>query len=193
MGPSVPGSYFVDLYKQQPDPWNFARSSYEREKYRVTLASLPRKRYRDACELGCSIGVFTQMLAQRCERLVAIDVSDEAIARARERCRRRTNVAFCRVDLLAEYPAGRYDLTTVCEIGYYFARPDLERLCDRIVRASRLHANVVLVHWTPPTPGHALAAQDVHDLFARDPRLAHVTGFARDTYRLDIFERRWRA
>src|SRR5689334_7369968 len=65
MGSTVPSSYFVQLYRQHSDPWNFAASEYERTKYRRTLDALPRERYRNGCELACSIGVFTRMLARR--------------------------------------------------------------------------------------------------------------------------------
>ena len=60
VGKSVPAEYFVELYRRELDPWNFAASAYEAEKYRTTLRLLPRARYRNACELGCSIGVFTR-------------------------------------------------------------------------------------------------------------------------------------
>ena len=60
---SLPQSYFDRIYQQNPDPWNFETSPYEAEKYRRTLAALPRKRYMRALEIGCSIGVLTSQLA----------------------------------------------------------------------------------------------------------------------------------
>jgi SAM-dependent methyltransferase len=190
MGDSVPSKYFVDLYAREPDPWRFASSAYEAAKYRATIEALPRERYRSGCELACSIGVFTQMLAQRCECVHAIDVSPAALASARERCRRQLNVTFAQVDLLVDYPGGWYDLTTICEFGFYFAYEDLARLRDCVAQHTVPGGDVVLVHWTPRTPGHALPAHDVHTFFRDDRRFESVHGFEAETYILDVVRRR---
>ena len=49
--------YFEGIYADGPDPWGFETSEYERRKYDLTLAALPRRRYARALEPGCSIGV----------------------------------------------------------------------------------------------------------------------------------------
>ena len=51
-------SYFEEMYRDSDDPWEFGTSPYEQRKYAVTVASLPRSRYRSAYEPGCSIGVL---------------------------------------------------------------------------------------------------------------------------------------
>lgn len=190
MGASVPSSYFVQLYRDTTDPWNFETSEYERAKYSATLDALPKPRYRSACELGCSIGVFTHMLTQRCDRLLAVDVSDIALDRARERCKNDANVLFAQVDLLERYPHGWFDLTTICEIGFYFSHTDLDKLCNNVVAHSMPGATVLLVHWTPKTPGHTMPTAAVHERFCSDPSLRHIHDFERETYRLDVLERR---
>lgn len=190
MGASVPSNYFIRLYRDTIDPWNFETSDYERAKYGATLEALPKRRYRCACELGCSIGVFTHMLARRCDRLLAVDVSDTALDRARVRCKNDANVLFTQVDLIERYPDGWFDLTTICEIGYYFSESDLEKLCRNVSAHSMPGANVLLVHWTPETPGHTMPAAAVHERFYSDPAFRHVDGFERETYRLDVLERR---
>ena len=80
---SLAPEYFERLYAQSADPWDFEASPYEAAKYAATLAALPRPRYANAFELGCSIGVLTRALAPRCERLLATDVSEAALAQAR--------------------------------------------------------------------------------------------------------------
>ena len=62
---TLPAAYFDSLYAAEADPWAFATSDYEREKYAATLAALPRPHYARALEIGCSIGVLTRMLAGR--------------------------------------------------------------------------------------------------------------------------------
>ena len=70
---SLPSAYFEAIYQADADPWRFATSDYEREKYAATLAALPLQAYRSGFEVGCSIGVLTSQLARRCDRLLAVD------------------------------------------------------------------------------------------------------------------------
>ena len=65
---SLPATYFDDVYRANEDPWAFATSPYERAKYEATMAALPNERYANAFEIGCSIGVLSEMLARRCNR-----------------------------------------------------------------------------------------------------------------------------
>ncbi|RYI86437.1 MAG: hypothetical protein EON47_22590, partial [Acetobacteraceae bacterium] len=79
---TLPATYFDALYAATPDPWAFASSDYEREKYAATLAALPRPHYARVLEIGCSIGVLTRMLAGRGDAVVALDVAETALAAA---------------------------------------------------------------------------------------------------------------
>ncbi|MDB5071755.1 MAG: methyltransferase [Candidatus Eremiobacteraeota bacterium] len=188
-GSSVPGDYFRDLYRAQDDPWGFAASAYERGKYRATIDALPQPRYRSALELACSIGVFTKMLAPRCDGLLAVDVSDEALARAARRCAALPQVRFGNCDLTSEFPYGQFDLVTFCEAGFYFGPRDFARLKDAIAGALEPGGDIVLVHWTPLVDGHAQTADDVHDAFLSDPRFVPRLAARADTYRLDVLSR----
>ena len=49
-------AYFDGIYAASGDPWRFASSAYELSKYALTLEALPRERYPQALEIGCSIG-----------------------------------------------------------------------------------------------------------------------------------------
>jgi len=51
-GRTVPAAYFRDLYRGTEDPWGFAVSAYERDKYAATLEALPHRRYGAALETG---------------------------------------------------------------------------------------------------------------------------------------------
>jgi SAM-dependent methyltransferase len=148
LGSLEPG-YFERLYREHPDPWRFADSAYEHAKYEATLAALPRARYEAALELGCSIGVLTRRLGERCSDLLAIDVAEEALERARERCRDQPQVRFGLHHLPREFPGGRFDLVLLSEVGYYFGRDDLRLLIERILAALTGHGHLLLVHWRP--------------------------------------------
>jgi SAM-dependent methyltransferase len=188
-GSSVPADYFRELYRTNADPWTYAASTYERQKYDATLNACPRAWYRTALELGCSVGVFTALLAARCDELVAVDVSEDALAQAARRCAGRPHVRFAVCDLLTDFPAGRFDLITFCELGFYFGPNDRRRIRDAIAGALTSGGDLVLVHWTPLVDGHAATADAVHEEFLCDGRFAHRNGARAATFRLDVCSR----
>jgi SAM-dependent methyltransferase len=188
-GRSVPADYFRELYRTNADPWTYAASTYERQKYDATLNALPRARYRSALELGCSVGVFTALLAARCDELVAVDVSEDALAQAAQRCRGTPHVRFAACDLLTDFPAGRFDLVTFCELGFYFGPNDRRQIRDAIAEALFSGGDLVLVHWTPLVEGHAATADAVHEDFVHDARFVHRGDARGQTFRLDVCSR----
>jgi SAM-dependent methyltransferase len=166
IGPeSLPPSYFAQIYQANLDPWNFETSLYEREKYLASLAALPLKRYRRAFEVGGSIGVLTRMLADRCDRLLSIDVSSLAQARAKVRCADQPQVEFQIMQFPGETPNQTFDLIVLSEVGYYLSEKDLLMARDWIVNALRPGGHLLLVHWTPLVEDYPLTGDEVHDLF----------------------------
>lgn len=205
MRPSLPTSYFDDVYRANADPWGFATSPYETAKYDATLAALPDSRYGRALELGCAIGVLTVRLAERCDFLLSLDVAEAALAQARARCVGRANVRFERRAVPAEFPGERegddpspWDLILVSEVGYYLSLKDLRRLRGQITGSLRPGGDLLLVHWTPFVQDYPLTGDQVHECFlelsgrqAEDGgSLTHVRGVREEKYRLDLFRRR---
>jgi len=185
---SVDPEYFVALYRREADPWRFETSEYEREKYAKTLSVL-RPQYRRAVEVGCSIGVFTRLLADRCDELIGLDVSPEALSRASKRCATHANVSFLLATVPEGFPQGPFDLVTVCEVGFYLCRSDLLELKERVNESLVTGGHLILVHWTPPVNGHAMSAEEVHETFSSDPRLLRTAHYQHETYVLDLFEK----
>src|SRR6185503_1548746 len=118
-GESLPPSFFDEVYAEAPDPWSFATSEYERAKYAVTLAELPRERYRSAFEIGCSIGVLRERLADRCDTPLSVDVAERALRQAVERCAHLPRVRFELLQVPEVFPDETLDLIVVSEVGYY--------------------------------------------------------------------------
>ena len=148
---SLPTSYFDDLYAGNPDLWGFESKPYEREKYAATLAALPRPHYAAALEIGCSIGVLTEQLAKRCDRLVALDAAEAPLARARQRLAGQAHVEILHGRVPEEWPEGHFDLILFSEVLYFFDEEDLKRVCTQVTRSLRPGGDVVLVHWLPET------------------------------------------
>ncbi|RYE99589.1 MAG: methyltransferase domain-containing protein [Oxalobacteraceae bacterium] len=119
--PSLPPTYFDDVYRASDDPWSFETSEYERRKYEATLAALPEQRYASAFEIGCSIGILTRQLASRCDQLLAVDASELPLKKARQRLADQPAVRLEVMAIPATFPTGPFDLIIVSEVGYSFA------------------------------------------------------------------------
>lgn len=187
-GGSIAPDYFRRLYADDPDPWRFATSPYEAAKYAATLAALPRDRYDSAFEVGCAGGVLTQRLAGRCRRLLAVDVSDDALDAARARCADQPHVAFRRMTVPGEWPDGTFALVVLSEVGYYLGNADFEQLQARLDASVEPGGHLVLVHWTGATD-YPRSGDAVHDAFLACPAWRRVGGTRAPAYRLDVLER----
>ncbi len=156
MAKSLEAGYFDQLYAGDPDPWKFTTSAYEDAKYTATLAALPRERYANAVEIGCSIGVLTERLAARCDHLLGIDVAQAALDSAAKRCAGLPHVEFALSTLPATPPSGTFDLIMLSEILYYFDRDGVTAMAAAVAGMAQPGADVMLVHWLGPTPDYPL-------------------------------------
>ena len=181
--------YFERLYQGDPDPWRFATSDYEREKYAATIAALPRARFARAFEVGCSIGVLTRQLAARCNRLLAVDVAETALAQARERCADLGDVTFARTAVPGEWPDGRFDLVLFSEVLYYIGLAGIAAAARRTLGCLEPGGTVLLVNWRGPTDG-VCTGEEAADRFiaACGNAMRQVRLERAERYRLDVLE-----
>ena len=187
---SLPAEYFEQLYAESDDPWGFATRRYEADKYQATLDALPRQRYRAAFEIVCSFGVLSERGAWRCDRLLAVDVAEAALARARERCRHLPHVQFRRMSVPDQFPDERFDLILISEVGYYWGWNDLAKAGALIVAHLEPGGHLLLVHWLPEVADYPLTGDEVHEAFmVRDHGLRRLIGRRQQLYRIDLFER----
>lgn len=178
---------FEQRYREHADPWEFATSEYEQQRYAVTLRNLRRARYRNAFEPGCSIGLLTSALAERCESVLATEVSVTALARARARCAPFPNVRFEIRDLRAPPPRGPFDLIVFSEVGYYFDRRQLADIASRLAGGLEPGGEIVAVHWLGNSEDHVLHGDEVHavlrsELPLRPARCGRYRGFRLDSW-----------
>ncbi len=183
--------YFDEVYAANEDPWNFRSSEYEAAKYAATLAALPREKYENAFEIGCSIGVLTEKLAERCGNLLAVDVSEKALEQARRRCENLSNVRLFKMRMPDEFPAETFDLILISEVGYYLAPEDWQTAMDKVFARLAGGGHVALVHWTPPVDDYPQTGDQVHDSFAARAagKLRNLKSNRTEKYRLDVWEK----
>jgi len=180
--------YFEALYAESGDPWGFETSEYERKKYERTLEVLGDRRFYRALEAGASIGVFTEILADRCEELLAVDVSERAVAAARERLSGRGHVRVERRTLPEEMPDGPFDLIVASEVLYYFTREEMLAALRAFERELAPRGALLAVHWRRETKTYPLQGDEVHELLMQHTRLHNKRTIIEPDYRLDLFE-----
>ena len=155
-------SYFEDMYAAAEDPWKLSSRWYERRKYALTVAALPRERYRHALEAGCSVGVLTTLLAARCERVLAVDGSAAAVRTARGRTEHLAQVTVEQRTLPRDWPPGTFDLVVISEIGYYFSAVDFDRFITKAAGSLEPGGTLVAVHWRHAVEDYPLGGDEVH-------------------------------
>jgi hypothetical protein len=185
---TLPPTYFDAMYADSVDPWGFASRWYERRKYALTLAALPRERYQRGFEPGCSIGVLTGLLAGRCDYLLATDVAGAAVAGARQAVASYDWVDVAERAVPHDWPDGGFDLIVLSEIGYYLDADDLEVLLDRTVASLEPGGTLAAVHWRHPVADYPLRGDDVHDLLGSSPDLHRLARHEEADLILEIFE-----
>ncbi len=127
----------------QADPWHYTTNSFEILRHRREAEMLDGvrgiNRFGCALEIGCAEGVFTGILADRCDSLLATDFSEVALARARQRRQWDEHVTFAQMDLRTDSLPGVFDLIVAIHVVEYIKNPlSLRRVRDRLVRGLRI-------------------------------------------------------
>lgn len=192
LGSTSAQEVFDDLYRRDKDPWAYVDSWYERRKRAVTGASLPRERYERAVEAGCSIGVLTQDLADRCSSVVGLDASSEALELARARLSGLNTVELRLAQLPRDWdfrPAS-LDLVVVSEIGYFLTEDELTQLLTAAWNSLSPHGHLLLCHWLGPIDGWPLDGHRVHELARTITQEPPVIHHRESAFLLEVFEKK---
>jgi len=135
----------LDLAYTVEDPWNMA-SAMERARFEATNAVIEQAfgRVGSVLEIGCGEGHQTEWLAKLSDEQYGLDVSAQAVERARQRL---PNAHFAAADLFHQ-PWGdqqhRFDLVTACEVLYYLSDP-----AATIARMRHLGRNGLVTFFAP--------------------------------------------
>lgn len=186
---SLPTSYFTGLYATSADPWGFHTRWYEERKYALSVAALPRRRYRAAFEPGCSVGVLTALLAGRCDRILATDPAQAAVASARKHLTSYQNVSVECSAVPHTWPSGEFDLIVLSELGYYLGADDLDLLLKRTVESLEPGGDLLAVHWRHPVPDYPITGDAVHDAIDHTPNLDALVRHAEKDFVLEVFRK----
>lgn len=179
------------MYAESADPWQLESRWYERRKYAITLALLPYPRYRHAFEPGCSIGVLTERLAQRCDRVTSTDVSTAALDATHGRLVDRGSrecVTLLHRSLDEPWPPAGFDLVVLSEVCYYLDPPVLRAVLDREVPGLASGATVIASHWRHRVPDYPMTGDHANDVIGATPGLHHVGGYRDADVVIEVFD-----
>lgn len=104
------------------DPFSYATAPYEAARLAAMDAALGSGPLGPVLEVGCAEGHFTEKLMRRSSRVLAMDISAVALARARKRV---PSAVFIEADLLTWEPGGEgpFDAIILGDVLYYLDRP----------------------------------------------------------------------
>jgi SAM-dependent methyltransferase len=182
---SLKREYFESMYAANPDPWSFNRRWYDHRKYALTVAALPRARYRRGFEIGCSIGRLTGMLASRCDALLAVDISAAAIVEASRRVLPPC-VTLQQRSIPQHWPRGEFDLIVMSEVGYYWDEAELDQTIALTSSALPDGGHLVAVHWREQVEDYPLNARVVHDALRARSELCVLASYSDQHFLLDV-------
>ena len=178
---------FDRIHTRGPDPWDVDTSPYEREKYDRTLATIPALHMPAILEIGCSIGAQTTRLAERTDSLLALDISAEAVARARQRCANLAHVTVRQARIPQDWPPGLFNLIVISEMLYFLDRADVASAARLAVGSLTRDGAILLVNWTghtdSPTTGNEAA-----ELFVATAKFLRHTCNEQTSYRVDLLQ-----
>jgi len=190
-------AYWEGVYRTE-DPWAYG-SAYEQLKYRRTLDLLPQRPVGKAMELACSEGRFTELLAPCVGHLIAADISETALQRARQRCHTHGNIDWRRLDLFDDALPDGLDLIVCSEVLYDLAdREALARVAKRLAAAlvpggHLLSAHAFVLKDEPSHTGYdwdtAFGAKVIAETLSTTPGLALERSLQNELYRVDLFRR----
>jgi len=181
--------FFDDFYQGKDDPWGFETRWYEIRKRSLTLASLPRPLFASGLEIGCSIGVLTAELAGRCATLVATDIAEQPLQRARVRLIEQSHVSVVQANTPTEWPVGTFDLVVMSEVAYYWSPEDLQRVILHIDASLTEDGVVVACHWRHRVDGYGERGDDVHAALRAFPGFRVLAEHREEDFLLDVFVR----
>jgi len=108
-----------DHYEEGAEPWNYSVRSMELLRHEWIAENLKKTGIQSdtrVLEMGCSLGLMTEKIAELGPKITAIDLSPKAIAQAKVRCRQFNNVEFQVADVCKlPFPDSSFDRVTVCD------------------------------------------------------------------------------
>lgn len=170
IGQPMGSAAFDEMYAAGDDPWRHEDSWYEERKRALALAALPSRRLGRVLELGPATGLLTVELARRASAVVSVEVSEQALTRARRRVALAgltDRVEWRHGRVPQTWPEGRFDTVVVSEVAYFLTREEWATTLHAIAGALPTDGVLALVHWAHPLDDCPLDTETAHEMAVR--------------------------
>ncbi len=134
------------------DPWDIESSDYEYNRCLHLLRMIEGKHYARLLEIGCGAGFLTRLLAPYADQIVALDISETAIDRARALGAGPAAVDFRVMNIMDYKPEtdGPWDLIvfsdTMCYLGWLYPFFDVAWLAVQLFEATRNGGHLLMAN-----------------------------------------------
>lgn len=122
---------FNEWYKVA-NPWGLRNSFNDRVRQSKLVRLLENHRYQNALDIGCGEGDVSRLASRYAENVMAIDVSDEVIAIARNETP-EANVTYERAGFLEFSSKTNFDLILCLEVLYYLPKDQHDAFLTKMV------------------------------------------------------------
>jgi SAM-dependent methyltransferase len=188
--------YFNWLYRRE-DPYALMESDYEKAKLALVVETVGAVvgHARSALEIGCGEGKLTGHLAPICDRVVAVDISDLAVARAKKSLADAPHVEVRQADVFTHELTESFDLVVCSEVLFYFEPNQLPGIVKKVADRVAVGGRLLLVHaraMADDTAGIELkkfGAKTIHDRFIADGCFTVDVDRVEPAYRITILRR----
>ena len=120
---------FARVYSRaERDAWGYDVGAFAKRRFELIIAAIPSVPIEKALEAGCAEGHLTRHLAKRVGHLVACDICEEAVARARRNCEGIRNVELIVADIRSDPPEGPFNLLVYSDVLYYFSKREVRHV-----------------------------------------------------------------
>ena len=186
---------FEAIYQSNADPWAVRSCWYERRKRELLMASLPEERYGDVLEVGCGTGETSSLLAKRCERLWAIDVSKTAIERCNQHLTESgiTNVKTFAMRVPVSWPIIAHEhvgLIVVSELAYYFQEVCFDSFLQHCFHSLAPGGDWLMCHYIPDFDDRHQETTKIHQRVSEISGMNLIVSHFDERFQLDVW-RKW--
>lgn len=183
--------YFDQLYQDNDDPWHYQQRWYEQRKRQLCLAALPQAQFQRVLEIGCSNGIFSELLAPRCQQLICVDAHRRAVELAQARLARFAHVQVRQQRVpethLELENGGLFDLIILSEVAYYLRPAELVQLMQQLQQCLSADGTLLACHWRYPIAGFELNGDQVHACLRQQLALHHYLQMNDPDFLLDLW------
>jgi SAM-dependent methyltransferase len=160
-----PQKHFENLYAGSVDPWQCQSSFYELRKLERTLQAIEMLPFGAILDVGCGEGLLAERLGRLGWPVLAVDASESAVGRARDRCAGYGSVRAQQADVCEQPPSGSFSVIVLAEVLYYLRFGFLRRsACNRLLEVLDSHGAIVAVNPWPAAPRIERALRQRSDL-----------------------------